>query len=486
MRILLAIIILGVSFEGFSQIQDSDSLVQRSDSVYLSLKDVFENAISFHPIIKQANLQDRFADAQLTGARGSLDPKIQSSYQEKNLKGTEYYNKFYNALKIPVWFPIDPKVEAYRNSGQYLSGEDYVNPSSDYWQFTAGVSLPIGKGLFIDERRSMIKQARLYADIAESEKIKLANKVLLDITKSYWDWYFAYQQFRLMEQSLSIAEELFDRVKIDYDLGEAAVVDTIQAKITYQNRLAEYTNARLELTNSRLRLSIHLWDENDIPLEISENVYPLKDEELWVIPGDTAINTLIDWAIEYHPEIQKLKAKQMQLQVEERWNKESLKPELNLSYSLIDAPFNIDGFESPQFGDNYKIGMDFSFPLLLRKERSYLQKTRIYQESTQFELAQTRQQVVAEIRSAFAELEANQQLASQYESLAANYNRLFEAELFNIEIGESDLFKLNIQQDKFIESQIKYLKVLIKFEKQKAQLPYASGLPYLSYLKLYE
>lgn len=482
MRFFLVIFFLGACSIGYAQASQEGVV----DSAALSLKDVFEHAKAFHPIIRQANLQDRFAEAQLIGAKGSLDPKIQSSYLEKNFKDTEYYNKFYNALKIPVWFPIDPKIEAYRNSGQYLSGEDYVSASSDYWQFTAGVSLPLGKGLFIDERRSMIKQARLYSNIAESEKIKLANKVLLDITKSYWDWYFAYQQLQLMEQSLSIAEELFSRVKIDYDLGEAAVVDTIQAKITYQNRLAEYTNARLELTNARLRLSIHLWDENEIPLEISEYVYPSIEEDLWVIPEDSAITTLIDWAIENHPEIQKLKAKQQQLQVEEKWNKESLKPEINLSYSLIDAPFNIDGFESPQFGDNYKIGMDFSFPLLLRKERSYLQKTRIYQESTQFELAQTRQKVVADIRSAFAELETNQQLATQYQSLANNYNRLFEAELFNIELGESDLFKLNIQQDKYIESQIKYLKVLIKFEKQKALLPYASGLPYLSYLKLYE
>lgn len=457
-----------------------------ADSLFLSLKDVIENARMHHPIIRQANLQDRFADAQITGAKGTLDPKIESTYQAKQFKDTEYYNKFYNAVKIPVWFPIDPKFEAYRNSGEYLSDESYVSSTSDYWQFTAGVSLPIGKGLFIDERRSMIKQAKLYTHIAESEKIKLANKVLLEITKSYWDWYFSYQQFQLMEQSLDIAEELFSRVKADYEFGEAAVVDTIQAKITYQNRQADYTNATLELTNARLKLSIHLWDKNDIPLEISENVYPLNEDEFWIVPSDTAVNTLIDWAIEYHPEIQKLKAKQQQLEVEERWNKESLKPELNLSYSLIDAPINIDGFEAPQFGDNYKIGMDFSFPLLLRKERSYLQKTRIYQESTQFELLQTRQKVVADIRSAFAELEANQLLASQYESLANNYNRLFEAELFNIEIGESDLFKLNIQQDKYIESQIKYLKVLIKFEKQKAMLPYASGLPYLSYLKLYE
>ena len=55
-----------------------------------------------------------------------------------------------------------------------------------------------------------------------------------------------------------------------------------------------------------------------------------------------------------------------------------------------------------------------------------------------------------------------------------------------MENGESDLFKLNIQQDKFIEAQIKYLKVQTTFEKLKAELPYVAGLPYLSYLNMYE
>ncbi len=482
MRHLIIFVFAFSLYSGVAQ----DNPEYQSDTVYLSLKDIIEQAKVYHPIIKQANLQDRFAEAQLTNAKGTLDPKIESGYQLKEFKGTEYYNKFYNALKIPVWFPIDPKIEAYRNTGEFLADENFVSSSTDFWQFTAGVSLPLGKGLFIDERRSLIKQAKLYGDIAESEKIKLTNKVLLNIVKSYWEWYYAYEQYELLVQSSTIADELFRRVKLDYDFGEAAVVDTIQAKITYQNRMADLTNTKVALTNARLGLSIHLWAENDTPLEINDLTIPLNQEEIWVVPSDSSISKIVNWAMENHPEIQKLQTKQEQLKVEERWNKESLKPELSISYSLIDAPVNYNGFESPQFTDNYKLGMDFSFPIFLRKERGKLQKTRIYQESTAFDILQTQQKVTADIYSSYAELIASKQLSLQYQELAANYDRLLQAELFNIENGESDLFKLNIQQDKFIESQIKYLKALVNFEKLKAQLPYASGLPNLSYMKLYE
>ena len=456
------------------------------DSLQVSLDDVLELAKRNHPIIKQADLQDQFAEAEIRAAKGTLDPKLQSSFNRKEYGGSEYYSKFYNSLKIPVWFPIDPKIEAYRNSGEHLNEENYVSSSSDYWQFTAGVSLPLGKGLFIDERRTLIKQAKIYSEIAEAEKIKLTNKALFTIVKAYWEWYFAFKQFELMEQSMEIAEEIFKRVKLDYEYGEAAVVDTVQAKITYQNRRADYINSKVQLNSAKLALSIHLWSNEGLPLEIPEGSSPGSPSPQWIVPADSTLNKIVTWATDNHPEVKKVSAKQAQYEVEQQWNRESLKPQLDLSYNFIDAPISYSGFEPIDIGENYKIGMDFSFPLLLRKERGKLQKTKLYVESLEYDYMQTQQQVGAQIRSVFVELLANQELTTQYLDLSRNYQRLLEAEIFNVENGESDLFKLNIQQDKFIEAQIKYLKVQITFEKLKAELPYVAGLPYLSYLKMYD
>jgi len=50
----------------------------------------------------------------------------------------------------------------------------------------------------------------------------------------------------------------------------------------------------------------------------------------------------------------------------------------------------------------------------------------------------------------------------------------------NLEQGESDLFKINVQQEKLIQSQTKWLKLLAEFEKQKAYLYWAAGTRNLS------
>lgn len=457
----------------------------REDTLSLDLYEVLDVVSQYHPIVRQANLQPGFAEAEIRFARGLLDPKVGASYDQKRLKGTQYHKKFNSALKVPLWFPIDPKIEINNTQGQFLNEEDKIF-NSENWQVTTGISLPLGKGLFIDERRAAIKQSRLYTNLAEAEQLKAINKVLFSVIKSYWEWYFAYQNYEVMRQSITIAEELFSRTKIDLQYGEAAVIDTVQALITLQSRIVDFEKAKLERQKAILTLSVHLWGPNDVPVEIEESTVPVYTDDFGLVPQDSSIQKLIDWSAINHPDILKLNAKKQQLEIEESWNRESLKPEINLSYSLIDAPINYQGTSSPDWDDSYKLGLDFSFPIFLRKERGKLQKTRLYIESTDFSIDQVSQEISAEVRAAFAELKTSKILAEQYSEMARNYQKLLDAEIFNLETGESDLFKLNIQQDKFLEAQRKYFDADLKFQKLKATLPYVIGLPDLSYRALYE
>ena len=74
---------------------------------------------------------------------------------------------------------------------------------------------------------------------------------------------------------------------------------------------------------------------------------------------------------------------------------------------------------------------------------------------------------------------AFEDLLDQYSGVSDNYRRLLDAEIINLQNGETDLFKLNIQQDKFIEAQSDYYDALIKWEKSKAEYVYTIGVPFL-------
>lgn len=470
MRIVLLSFFVSISFFGFAQTDTTTASI-------LGLESYIQLVLANHPVVKQADLEIGMAEAQLLSAKGQFDPKLQSSYSLKNFDKKEYWDLLDMTLKVPTVLPFDPKISFNRHQGDFVNMENSIPDSDNNQQVSAGISLPLGKGLIMDERRLIMQQAKIYQDFATSEQILMTNKILLTAIKDYWEWYLAYRTVILMEQSTEIAKELFDRVKLDFDFGEAAVVDTIQAQITYQTRLADYEKAKYEMINSRLKVSTHMWSELAEPLELKQQVIPDTLANFTNSVSSESLNDMISWSNENHPKIQQTNLKIDQLLVENRWNKETLKPQIDLSYSFINAPLTPGGeVESPTFSDNYKLGVDFSFPLFLRKERGKIQKTNLKIESQQYSLSQLRLQIRNDILAKSAETNMSSNLANQYLAMSQNYQRLLDAEFFNLQTGESDLFKFNVQQDKYIIAQLKYLENLVKFQKNKAEILYVIGL----------
>ena len=83
------------------------------------------------------------------------------------------------------------------------------------------------------------------------------------------------------------------------------------------------------------------------------------------------------------------------------------------------------------------------------------------------------------VLGAYAQSVAFQDLLTQYQGVSNNYRRLLDAEIINLQNGETDLFKLNIQQDKYIEAQTDYFEAFTKWEKSKAEFYHVVGFPML-------
>lgn len=479
--LLFAILNLSVLQAQEIQVTGIEEIVQPEDTAQIfSLEDFVKVVLANHPVVKQADLMPENARQEIRLARGAFDPKLTGNWDVKNYKDTEYYDIFNTTLKVPLWFPVDPKISVDRNRGVYLNPERNISSGEDYRQVTAGLSLPVGRGLFIDQRRAAVQQAELFAQITEAERIKMINKALLEAVKSYWDWYFSYFEYRMVNQSLVISEEIYRRVKLDFEFGEVAAIDTVQAAITFQNRNADRQAALIDFKRSGLMLSNFLWGENEEPLEIQDNVAPIWDVDFQE-PGES-LDSLLLFAVNNHPELQKYSLKLEQLSVDQRLAKENLKPRIDVNYNLINAPINYSGeFADINLGNNYKFGLEVEFPLFLRKERAKLKQTQVKIDQTGLESRYAQQQIINEIEGAYFEMINGQQMLGYLETAVENYQRLLEAELFNLSLGESDLFKINFQQDKLLEAQIKLIKQQVSIEKSKLELLWAAGKPYLNF-----
>jgi outer membrane protein TolC len=481
-RLLLALALF-ISTHSFVQSQtigSIDTLFVVSDSTRLfTLTDFYELIVENHPTVKQANLLTESARQEIRLARGSFDPKIEAEFNKKQFNGQEYYDIFNGALKFPTFFPIDPSIGIEKNSGPYLNPERYISDEYNNQQLYAGISLPLGRGLITDERRTTLRQAELFKDMAEAEQVKIINKLLLDAAKHYWDWCYTYYNYSLLNRSVVIAREIFERTKVNYTFGEASVVDTVQARITWQQRVIEQQEAFLSFKNSGLSLSTMLWDSLGNPLDLDLTWMPVLTMDAWAF-ASADLKALIDQARSNHPELKKIEVKIDQLETEKRLAVENLKPRLNLNYYAINQPLGPDGEFSYAFNDNYKFGLDFSFPIFLRKERAKLAIARLKISNTQWERTLTERQIINHLEATYNRLTNLRSILASQAQMVVGYERLLEAELMNLEQGESDLFKLNLQLEKLIEAQSKWIKLLAENEKHKAELYWAAGTTLLA------
>jgi len=444
-----------------------------------SLEDLQMLVFRYHPVIKQAALLSESAKASVMQSLGYFDPTLKAGFSQKLFGNTNYYNKWNNELKIPLWLAgADLKIGYDRNVGTYVNPESRTNSNG---LSAVGLSIPLGQGLIIDARRSTLRQSKIMVQYAEAEQLKQINSVWYGVVKDYWNWYYAYQQHKLIIEGVDLAQRRFDALSAQTMIGDKPAIDSVEAYITVQERIIQKEKTAIELLNARLVLSNHLWNEDGSPLELPEDAIPQRIIEKINRPMPQLLDTLIGQA-DRHPELLKLSSKASQLAVEKSYWQEQLKPKLNLMGTLISNRTNFEG-NVPGYYDfnwsNYKLGVEFSFPLFLRAERGKLREVKIKQQELNYDLQQSGRTIRNDITSAFNDLSAYAAQVTVQTKSIENQQILVDGENQKFSLGESTLFLINSRETKLIDMKIKQESMIAGYEKTLAELYYKAGTRHL-------
>ena len=144
--------------------------------------------------------------------------------------------------------------------------------------------------------------------------------------------------------------------------------------------------------------------------------------------------------------------KLQQLSLEQKLKRNKILPKLDFKYNFLSYN-HVDFFATGAnaFAENYKFGLKFSMPLLLRESRADLQLTQLKIQETNFQIQQKQIEVSNKIKIYFAEIATYGQQMAIIERNVANYATLLEAEQQKFAIGESSVFLLNSREMKLIE-----------------------------------
>ncbi|MFC4817867.1 TolC family protein [Flavobacterium sp. GCM10023249] len=428
------IVLLFVVVNGFSQTKE------------LTYNEFLGYVKKYHPLVKQANLNISEAQAQLMQARGAFDPKIEVDFDKKKFKDKDYYSLFNGGFKIPTWYGIELKAAFDNNEGIYVNPEN-LTPANGLT--SVGIAIPVGQGLFINQRMADIRKAKLAQVLNTAERDLQALEIIHEASLRYFEWKRNYEEVKLYENYLKNAELRFVGVKKLIELGDKPAIDSIEAGITVKNRKLNLEDSNLKLIKARLVLSNFLWTIDNIPLEIDESLIPdntLKN----TIESTLTQNGLHSFQVENHPKIKAWNTKIDMLEIERKLKANTLLPKLDVSYNYLSEP---NYFSNYRFED-YKIGLNFSMPLFLRKERASVKLAQLKIDdskySIQFESLQLQNKVKAqekEITSLKKQLELANGLVNDFDKMLKAEDRLFE-------IGESSLFVINTRENALVSAQI--------------------------------
>jgi outer membrane protein TolC len=445
------------------------------DTVHMLSVQEFMNVVkNYHPVAKQAALIPERAKAELLIARGGWDPKIYSNYEHKTYDAQNYYSYFENNVSLPVWYGIEVK------AGYDFVYGGKVNPESklpDDGLGYVGISVPLLRNMLMDKQRATLKQAQMFQNSSEQQRLIMLNDLLLSAVKTYYDWSYAYYEYQIYQTATQVAKMRFDATVTAALLGDRAAIDTTEALTQLQARQFQLNEARLRFLNNGLELSNYLWLENNLPRGFDTTIVPaaLNSEFTKATIDLSLVDDLLTQLYRQQPQLNTYRYQLQQLEVERKLKVESLKPTLNASYNVLSERFNFRSNTGIVFNNNYKFGLNFNMPLSFMQARGDLKLMKLKVREKQLELDLKTQEYVTKLKSSFNELITLQQQTILYEESISGFKRLFDGEYARFTNGESSLFLVNARENRYLEAQIKLRELQAKYYKTEAALKWAIG-----------
>jgi len=418
----------------------------------------------YHPLVKSANLEINQAQANLMMARGGFDPKIEVDFEQKKFKDNQYYSILNSSFKIPTWYGVEIKAGFDNNEGIYLNPENTV-PNQGLTSL--GISVPLGQGLFINQRMADLRKAKIQVKLSQAERNLMAVAVLYDASVAYFNWKRNYNEVTLYQTYLNNANIRYQGIAKSIEQGDKPAIDSVEAGIIVRNRKLSLEESQLKLAKAKLELANFLWLENNVPLELQDEIIPEENLVLTIKETLRTNDLMLDNpSLENHPKINALEQKIEMLEVDRKLKANMLLPKIDLGYSYLSEPRYFDNY---RFQD-YKVGLNFYFPLFLRKERGSLQLAKFKLQDVKFDLDLERVSLKNKIKAQQTEISSLEKQKQLIDNLVVDYNTMLTSEERLFTFGESSIFLINTRENNLVSAQLSKLLIENRYFDSNAKL----------------
>lgn len=435
----------------------------------------YRQVLGAHPVVLQAELLARQARAEQGIARGAWDPVVTGFWDNKKFKGLGYYDEYEIKATVPTPWGVDIKAGFERAAGEIINPER-ATPQNGL--VNLGVSIPLGQRIVTDERRNALRQATALRDAAEGDRQAIVNKLLLSAAKDYGRWYEAVRRRAIQRNGVALAEFRLRAVRERVRNGDAAPIDTIEARLEVQRRQVARLDAEVAAYQALLAVSSYLWDPQGAPIDPPADALPSL-VGIAPLPVDSAaLPRWLDRAEREHPDLLKARARVRAAEAQRLFTGQQILPFANLELNqLADAKLRDELGDLNRAEENYKATVTARTSLLFMRERNRFSQAGQRLEQQKLEVARLRRDIALDVRGAVNLLDVlGQQILLQRDAVE-RARALLVGEQRRFEAGESSLLVVNLRERGLLDEEVRLASLEGKYAAARAELAVAVGDP---------
>ena len=425
----------------------------------LTLAEVIASVNRNYPPLLAALQEKQLAEADVLSSLGRFDLVLRASGNADEL-GKLYSDRQFNTqLEQSLATGGISYFTGYRLSrGSFpdYDGKEVTNAAGEY---RAGVRVPLLRDRAIDSRRADLYKTRLGLKLADLSIDQQRIVITQAATRRYWDWLSAGRLFSVAQAILQIAEARDAYLKEAVERGALPRIDiTDNARVILQRR-SNLVAARRILEQASIELSLFYRDLNGDPVLVGEERLPPAFPEPSVIDNNR-LRTDIEMALTRRPEVTRLLAQRDQVEIDR-------KLAVNQQYPGIDVLFSyarqLGDQQTKRGPDEVRGTLNFDLPLQRRTARGRESAAEARLSQIDQRVRFQKDQIGAEVRDAVSAVRA----AYERTLVLANEVRVTKevenAERERYELGDSNLFTLNLREIATVDAQVREVNALADY-----------------------
>lgn len=494
----------------------------RDGKLYLSLQDAIYLALENNLDIASARYDPALAATDLLRARGgavtgniggglygisgaSLDPRVSSTlYLQRSrfplnnpfITGAGVFAPKFNRNLGTADFSY---TQGFTTGTAFRVGWDnqrsFTNPTGNLFNpnIQSGLSLvvsqPLLNGFGKAQNARAIRVAKNNRQISDQTFTQRVMDTVSAVKTAYWELIFAREDVKVKEQSLALAEKLYNDNKRQVEIGTLAPIEVVRAEAevarTRQDLIVSQTNSLQQQIKMKDLLSKN---PND-PLLALVEIIPTDQPAVPDVPEVIPIQDAIQVAMEKRPEVISAQLDVQNRGLDARAAHRGLMPTLELFGFYAGNGLSGQSRFTPELsglgtaltrawqGDfpDYGVGLNISLPIKNRVAQADAARAEIAQRQSETRYQRTVNTVIVEVRNAQIALEQNRARIDAAIKARILAQETLDAEQKKFQLGASTIFLVIQAQRDLADAKSREVRALVDFKDAEVSFDRALG-----------